>query len=156
MKRRLVTFVELIKLLWDFFVGRQRIDSRLERLTEDYSIVKSRYNEVMWSNDELLFDRTKHNAISRLQELLILLNNTRIEVLDLLSGSYPSEGRRHVNAILVELSEMQDEVEFLLLKQGISSSDVIEPPTHDGMIKYWRNMNKKHSVNYGLLSLLMG
>lgn len=153
MKKYVVKLVVLIKeFLNEFLFGQPRVNQDLVKLTSDYGMVKEKYNEVMWGSEKLN-SINKYDAISNLSDFLVMVDAIRIETLDILTGSKECSTRTHINAILSELSDIQEEVEFLLSKHGVVHTQVIEPPKHDGVINYWRNMNAKHSLNASLLTL---
>lgn len=153
MKNYVVKLVVLIKeFLNEFLFGQPRVNQDLVKLTSDYGMVKEKYNEVMWGSEKLN-SINKYDAISNLSDFLVMVDAIRIEALDILTGSKECSTRTHINAILSELSDIQEEVEFLLSKHGVVHTQVIEPPKHDGVINYWRNMNAKHSLNASLLTL---
>ena len=153
MKNYVVKLVVLIKeFLNEFLFGQPKVDQELVKLTSDYGMVKEKYNEVMWGSEKLN-SINNYDAISNLSDFLVMVDAIRIETLDILTGSKECSTRTHINAILSELSDIQEEVEFLLSKYGVVHTQVIEPPKHDGVINYWRNMNAKHSVNASLLTL---
>lgn len=154
MKKHLVSFIDLVKnFIQEFLLGQTRVDQELVKLTSDYAMVKDVYNEVMWGEDKSTQSSIKYDNVSRLSDFLVMVNTVRLEVLGTLIGSSESSARTHVNAMLSELSDIQEEVEFLLSRHGVVHNQVIEPPIHDGMIQYWRNMNAKHSLNASLLTL---
>lgn len=153
MKNYVMKLVVLIKeFLNEFLFGQPRVDQELVKLTSDYGMVKEKYNEVMWGSEKLS-SINNYDAISNLSDFLVMVDAIRIETLDILTGSKECSTRTHINAILSELSDIQEEVEFLLSKYGVVHTQVIEPPKHDGVINYWRNMNAKHSINASLLTL---
>lgn len=153
MKNYVVKLVVLIKeFLNEFLFGQPRVNQDLVKLTSDYGMVKEKYNEVMWGSEKLN-GINNYDAISNLSDFLVMVDAIRIETLDILTGSKECSTRTHINAILSELSDIQEEVEFLLSKHGVVHTQVIEPPKHDGVINYWRNMNAKHSLNASLLTL---
>lgn len=153
MKNYVMKLVVLIKeFLNEFLFGQPKVDQELVKLTSDYVMVKEKYSEVMWGSEKLN-SINKYDAISNLSDFLVIVDAIRIETLSMLTGSKECSARTHVNAILSELSDIQEEVEFLLSKHGVVHTQVIEPPKHDGVINYWRNMNAKHSVNASLLTL---
>lgn len=153
MKNHVVKLVVLIKeFLNEFLFGQPKVDQELVKLTSDYAMVKEKYNEVMWGSEKLS-SINNYDAISNLSDFLVMVDAIRIETLDILTGSKECSTRTHINAILSELSDIQEEVEFLLSKHGVVHTQVIEPPKHDGVINYWRNMNAKHSLNASLLTL---
>lgn len=153
MKNYVMKLVVLIKeFLNEFLFGQPKVDQELVKLTSDYAMVKEKYSEVMWGSEKLN-SINKYDAISNLSDFLVIVDAIRIETLSILTGSKECSARTHVNAILSELSDIQEEVEFLLSKHGVVHTQVIEPPKHDGVINYWRNMNAKHSVNASLLTL---
>lgn len=153
MKNYVVKLVVLIKeFLNEFLFGQPRVNQDLVKLTSDYGMVKEKYNEVMWGSEKLN-SINNYDAISNLSDFLVMVDAIRIETLDILTGSKECSTRTHINAILSELSDIQEEVEFLLSKHGVVHTQVIEPPKHDGVINYWRNMNAKHSLNASLLTL---
>lgn len=153
MKNYVMKLVVLIKeFLNEFLFGQPKVDQELVKLTSDYAMVKEKYSEVMWGSEKLN-SINKYDAISNLSDFLIMVDAIRIETLSILTGSKECSARTHVNAILSELSDIQEEVEFLLSKHGVVHTQVIEPPKHDGVINYWRNMNAKHSIDASLLTL---
>lgn len=153
MKNYVLKLVVLIKeFLNEFLFGQPRVNQDLVKLTSDYGMVKEKYNEVMWGSEKLN-SINNYDAISNLSDFLVMVDAIRIETLDILTGSKECSTRTHINAILSELSDIQEEVEFLLSKHGVVHTQVIEPPKHDGVINYWRNMNAKHSLNASLLTL---
>ena len=153
MKNYVLKLVVLIKeFLNEFLFGQPRVNQDLVKLTSDYGMVKEKYNEVMWGSEKLN-SINNYDAISNLSDFLVMVDAIRIETLDILAGSKECSTRTHINAILSELSDIQEEVEFLLSKHGVVHTQVIEPPKHNGVINYWRNMNAKHSLNASLLTL---
>lgn len=153
MKNYVLKLVVLIKeFLNEFLFAQPRVNQDLVKLTSDYGMVKEKYNEVMWGSEKLN-SINNYDAISNLSDFLVMVDAIRIETLDILTGSKECSTRTHINAILSELSDIQEEVEFLLSKHGVVHTQVIEPPKHDGVINYWRNMNAKHSLNASLLTL---
>lgn len=153
MKNYVLKLVVLIKeFLNEFLFGQPRVNQDLVKLTSDYGMVKEKYNEVMWGSEKLN-SMNNCDAVSNLSDFLVMVDAIRIETLDILTGSKECSTRTHINAILSELSDIQEEVEFLLSKHGVVHTQVIEPPKHDGVINYWRNMNAKHSLNASLLTL---
>lgn len=155
MKKYVVSFVNFVKnFIREFLLGQDPVNNELVKLTSDYSMVKEKYTEVMWGSEKLN-SVNKYDAISNLSDFLVMVDTIRIETLSILTGSKECSARTHVNAILSELSDIQEEVEFLLSKHGVVHTQVIEPPKHDGVINYWRNMNAKHSVNSSLLTLVI-
>lgn len=153
MKKHVVKFLDFIKaFIQEFLLGQTKIDQELVKVASDYAMIKDMYNTVVWGSDDLT-KVNKYDALGKISDFLIMVNEVRLETLELLSGSSEGNSRTHVNAMLFELSAIQEEVEFLLSRHGIVHNQVIEPPKHDGMIRYWRNMNQKHSVNASLLTL---
>lgn len=154
MKKYVMKLVVLVKEFFnEFLFGQTRVNQELVKLTSDYAMVKDTYNEVMWGEDKSIQSSIKYDHISSLSDFLVMVNTVRLEALGTLIGSSESSARTHINAMLSELSDIQEEVEFLLSRHGIIHNQVIEPPIHDGMIQYWRNMNAKHSLNASLLTL---
>lgn len=148
---------EVIKnFVLEFLCKKYAVDKELTRVTEDYTIIKQRYEDIVWGNANLDVNSycSRDTLITAMSEYLVMVNKLRIAILETLIGSCDSTARTHVNAMLVDVSNIQEEIEFLLSKQGVVHTAVIEPPSHDGIIRYWRNMNSKHSINASLLLTL--
>lgn len=94
------------------------------------------YNGVYEAGEIVCCD--KETSIKWLIEFLQFTDMVRLGFLNNLSYAFTPSAKRRLSAALMDISNVQDDIESVLLKNGIRHTEVIHPVPDLGLVRYWK------------------